>query len=68
MAVDIQSQNVTLDIYKTQDHNHGLIIRSVRNINAGEKIEMWFSEEIAAFISVPFLTPKNIKGNLLQSH
>ncbi|XP_026467270.1 PR domain zinc finger protein 13-like [Ctenocephalides felis] len=61
IAGDIQSQNVVLDLHRTVDLNFGLTVRSVKDITSGEKIQMWFSEEISALISMPFLTPKNIK-------
>ncbi|XP_025837231.1 zinc finger protein 195 isoform X1 [Agrilus planipennis] len=39
-----------------------LILQTVRNIEPGQELLLWFSEEILALIQMSFLTPNNIQG------
>lgn len=58
LAYDTYSHNVQLEI--TSDHR--LRLRVVKNLVIDEEIQLWFSDEILAILSIPFLTPVNILG------
>lgn len=58
LAYDTYSHNAQLEI--TNDHR--LRVKIVKNLVVDEEIQLWFSDEILAMLSVPFLTPVNILG------
>lgn len=39
-----------------------LILQTVRPVEAGQELLMWFSEDILAMLQMAFLTPANIQG------
>ena len=43
----------------------GVILKTLRNINPGEPLLMWFAENILAMLDIPFLKPYNIQGETL---
>lgn len=59
LAYDTYSHNAQLEI--TSDHR--LRLRIVKNLVIDEEIQLWFSDDILAILSIPFLTPVNILGN-----
>lgn len=58
LAHDTYSHNAQLEI--TSDHR--LRLRVVKNLVIDEEIQLWFSDDILAILSIPFLTPVNILG------
>lgn len=60
LAHDTYSHNAQLEI--TNDHR--LRVKIVKNLVIDEEIQLWFSDEILAILTIPFLTPANILGNL----
>lgn len=58
LSNDTHSNNAILE---TTDHKQ-LRVRIIRNVQPGEEILLWFSEEILALMYIPFLTPANIRG------
>lgn len=60
LAHDTYSHNAQLEI--TNDHR--LRLRIVKNLVIDEEIQLWFSDDILAILSIPFLTPVNILGKL----
>lgn len=59
LAHDTYSHNAQLEI--TSDHR--LRVKVVKNLVIDEEIQLWFSDEILAILTIPFLTPANILGN-----
>lgn len=59
LAHDTYSHNAQLEI--TSDHR--LRVKIVKNLVIDEEIQLWFSDEILAILTIPFLTPANILGN-----
>lgn len=63
LADDVHSNNLLAEIYRRDDDGRKeLRVRCVRCIDAGESLRLWFSEEVAALMGVPFLTPASIRG------
>lgn len=74
LADDCHSYNVQLrlqspPLYSTvppmepkRQQNSKLVLQTVKPIEAGEELLMWFSEDILAILQVAFLTPANIQG------
>lgn len=60
LAHDTYSHNAQLEI--TSDHR--LRIKIVKNLVIDEEILLWFSDEIIAILTIPFLTPANILGKI----
>lgn len=58
IAHDTYSHNAQLEI--TSDHR--LRVKIVKHLVIDEEIQLWFSDEILAIMSIPFLTPANILG------
>lgn len=58
IAHDTYSHNAQLEI--TSDHR--LRVKIVKHLVIDEEIQLWFSDEILAILTVPFLTPANILG------
>lgn len=58
LADDTYSHNAQLEI--TSDHR--LRVKIVKHLVIDEEIQLWFSDEILAILTVPFLTPANILG------
>ncbi|XP_055317738.1 zinc finger protein Xfin [Sitodiplosis mosellana] len=58
LAHDTYSHNAQLEI--TSDHR--LRVKIVKHLVIDEEIQLWFSDEILAILTVPFLTPANILG------
>ncbi|XP_068967674.1 zinc finger protein 672-like [Bombus flavifrons] len=55
-ANDCQACNVLL-----MATTEGVILRTIRDINPGEPLLIWFTENILAMLNIPFLTPCNIQ-------
>lgn len=47
-----------------QRHYPKLVLQTVRPIEPGQELLLWFSEEILAKLQMVFLAPINIQGNL----
>lgn len=64
LAMDVHSNNTILETRTANDDGSSVSVylRAIRNIDAGEELLLWFSEEILALIGIPFLTPANIRG------
>lgn len=62
LAHDTYSHNAQLEI--TSDHR--LRVKIVKQLVIDEEIQLWFSDEILAILSVPFLTPANILGKIFR--
>ncbi|CAL8109608.1 unnamed protein product [Orchesella dallaii] len=61
IASDCHDQNVKLCRWKTKDT---LILQTTRDIRIGQKLQMWFSEDLmmSELGIPPYLSPFNIKG------
>nr|CAI5818199.1 unnamed protein product [Callosobruchus analis] len=60
LSEDCHSFNVQL---KLQIHpKPKLMVQTVRPIEAGQELQLWFAEEVLAMLQVAFLTPSNIQG------
>lgn len=59
LSRDVHSGNVCLEL---TNGGSSVNIRCTRNISEGEDLQLWFSEEILAFMQIPFLSPGNIQG------
>lgn len=57
LAEDIHSANLMLELKDDK-----IEAQVIQNLNANDELLMWFSEEIASFMNIPFLTPANIQG------
>lgn len=57
IADDIPGANVFLHF-----HDDRVELKANKSININEELLMWFSEEIASFMGIPFLIPGNIQG------
>lgn len=62
LAMDVHSNNTILEVSTGDKDGKELRLRVLRNIEAGEELLLWFSEEILALMYIPFLTPANIRG------
>ncbi|XP_001866493.2 histone-lysine N-methyltransferase MECOM [Culex quinquefasciatus] len=57
LASDVRSYNAVLELTQSQ-----LIrLRLIRDVTAEEELQLWFSEDVAALMQIPFLTPANIQ-------
>ncbi|XP_032691618.1 PR domain zinc finger protein 13 [Odontomachus brunneus] len=64
IAQDISTCNVKLTSTKEGIFvKEGVFLKTVRNIKAGESLQMWFTEEVLLMSNIPFLLPMNIRGN-----
>lgn len=59
LADDIQGANVFLELTM-----NSFQLKTVKEINPDEELQLWFSENILELMEVPFLTPINIQGLL----
>ncbi|XP_059612616.1 zinc finger protein 77 [Phlebotomus argentipes] len=59
LARDVHSGNICLEI---TDGGQSVNLRTTRNIEEGEDLQLWFSEKILALMQIPFLSPVNIQG------
>ena len=57
LADDIHSANLILELKEDK-----VEVQIIQNVNMNEELLMWFSEEIANLMNIPFLTPANIQG------
>ncbi|CRK95974.1 CLUMA_CG009415, isoform A [Clunio marinus] len=57
IADDIPGANTLLEI---RDDN--VEMRSIKTMNVGDELLLWFSEEILNLMGIPFLAPSNIQG------
>lgn len=57
LADDIHGANVFLDI-----NLNTLQLKTSKEIDQHEELQLWFSENILDFMEIPFLTPMNIQG------
>lgn len=62
LAMDVHSNNTILETSASHDGCSVVYLRVLRNIDVGEELLLWFSEEILALMGIPFLTPANIRG------
>lgn len=62
LSNDTQSNNAILETTNQKQ----LRVRITKNVQIGEEILLWFSEEILALMYIPFLTPANIRGELIS--
>ncbi|XP_055691042.1 zinc finger protein 77 [Lutzomyia longipalpis] len=58
-AKDVHSSNIVLEL---TDGGSCVNLRTTKNISQGEDLQLWFSEEILAFMQIPFLSPISIQG------
>lgn len=56
---NIYSQNAVFEMTSAGN----IRIRTIKTIPKGEEIIAWFTDELALFMSINFLSPYNIKGN-----
>ena len=40
----------------------GVVFRSIRRIEEGEELLVWYADELARLHGIPILTPSNIRG------
>lgn len=64
LSNDTYSNNALLEITS----NRQLRIRISKNVRPNEEVLLWFSEEILALMYIPFLTPANIRGELINNN
>lgn len=57
IADDIPGANVLLDI-----RDDKVELKTIKLINVGDELLLWFSEEVLGLMAIPFLTPANIQG------
>uniref|UniRef100_A0A182Q6C7 C2H2-type domain-containing protein n=1 Tax=Anopheles farauti TaxID=69004 RepID=A0A182Q6C7_9DIPT len=57
LASDVRSFNAVLELTTTQL----LRVRLSCDVNNGEELKLWFSEDVIALMQIPFLTPVNIQ-------
>lgn len=57
LASDVRSFNALLELTSTQL----LRVRLTGDVNNGEELKLWFSEDVIAHMQIPFLTPINIQ-------
>ncbi|XP_049299970.1 zinc finger protein 48 [Anopheles funestus] len=57
LASDVRSFNALLELTTT----HLLRVRLTGDVNNGEELKLWFSEDVIAHMQIPFLTPINIQ-------
>ena len=57
-ARDRYEQNVEAMLLPCGD----VVYRTMRDIHRGEHIFVWYGDELARHVGVPFLTPENIRG------
>uniref|UniRef100_A0A182NIH8 C2H2-type domain-containing protein n=1 Tax=Anopheles dirus TaxID=7168 RepID=A0A182NIH8_9DIPT len=57
LASDVRSFNALLELTATQL----LRVRLTCDVNNGEELKLWFSEDVIALMQIPFLTPVNIQ-------
>lgn len=74
LSDDCHSYNIQLRLQPTspssvvssmeskRKHSLKLVLQTVKPIEAGQELLMWFSEDILAILQVAFLTPANIQG------
>lgn len=62
----MHSCNINLEINSNTNGVDSWILRITKNVNAGNELQLWFSEDILALMDMPFLTPKNIAGKKLN--
>lgn len=58
LSDDTHSNNALLETVNQKQ----LHVRIVKDLQPGEEILLWFSEELLALMYIPFLTPANIRG------
>lgn len=63
LADDIHSANVFLDLNLSS-----LQLKTSKEIEPCEELQLWFSENILDLMEIPFLTPMNIQGMLEKNH
>lgn len=57
LADDIQGANVFLDLSQNT-----MQLKTAKEINPDEELQLWFSENILELMEIPFLAPLNIQG------
>lgn len=62
LSNDVHSNNCIVELSADTKE---LRLRTLRNIECGEELTMWFSEDVVALMFIPFLTPANIRGKIL---
>ena len=60
-ARDRHEQNVEAIRDNTSDGK--IIFRTLREIKKDEHLLVWFADDLAREVGLPFLTPDNIRGN-----
>lgn len=69
LADDVQSNNAVVEICRQQTGEDRksceLRLRVLRDLVVGEELMLWFSEELLVLLGIPFLTPANIRGELV---
>lgn len=58
LSNDTHSNNAILETVNQKQ----LHVRIVKDLQPGEEVLLWFSEELLALMYIPFLTPANIRG------
>lgn len=62
LADDVQSINAVLEPATRTAHGGQVRVRCLRDLRAGDELQLWFSAELLARLAIPFLTPANIRG------
>ena len=60
-ARDRYEQNVEAVLLPCGD----VVYRTMRDIQSGEHLFVWYGDELARHAGVPFLTPENIRGTII---
>lgn len=66
LQLRLQPSPVYDSLESTRQQESRLVLQTVKPIEAGGELLLWFSEEILAMLQVAFLTPANIQGQYLS--
>lgn len=64
LSNDVHSNNCLLELTPEKM----LRLRTLCNVNDGNELVLWFSEDILALMFIPFLTPANIRGEYYRTY
>lgn len=60
LSNEVHSANSILET----NANRQIQLKLVKNIEAGQEVLLWFSQEVTSLMQIPFLTPINIQGKI----
>lgn len=63
LSNEVHSANSILET----NSNRQIQLKLVKNIEAGQEVLLWFSQEVTTLMQIPFLTPINIQGKIFNN-